>query len=82
MNTPMIIWTVIVAVIFATLVWRLMHLATERHSRHAHRHATVKAYHPHHAPKVELGGEWEEIFVPGDQIIHSDQDYDSDRDDI
>lgn len=62
MNTQLIIWTVIVAITATIFVVSLTKELISRRRKSG-------------APLLSIGEEWEEIYVPGDPIHHSDYDY-------
>lgn len=69
MNTALIVWTsiaVITAVVFIVSLARELNKKSRLHKAPAH----------HHRHIVTIGEEWEEFYVPGDPIHHSDYDYD------
>ncbi len=61
MSTQLIIWCSVAAIVLAAIVARVA-AAARRHHRHMH--------------IIEIGREWEEIYIPGDKLIKDDFDYD------
>ncbi len=67
MNVPLITWICIVAVFILALVLRMRSTGCG----HSRRQPSI-----HHHRIIEVGNEWEEIYVPGDKRISDDYDYD------
>lgn len=62
MNVPLLTWCCIASVFAVMLLVRIYHLLRS-HFVAGHR-------------LVEMGREWEELYVPGDRLIKGEYDYD------
>ncbi len=69
MNIPLITWCCIAAVVMVIVVVRVSAALLHR------RHMAAPSRHGRHR-FIEVGREWEELYVPGDRIIRNDYDYD------
>lgn len=72
-NIPLLAFATIAAVTVLLLTHRVLTTMSRKHKPHTH------ARH-HHI--IEMGREWEEIYVPGDKIIKNDYDYEEYDDDL
>lgn len=74
-NIPLIAFATIAAVTLLLLTHRVF-------KTFARRHRLQSSHSGHHHHIIEMGREWEEIYVPGDKIIRNDYDYEEYDDDL
>lgn len=63
MNIPLFTWC-------STAILFLVILAVKLY------HQIIMNSHKTHCKFIEIGREWEEVYVPGDRLIKNDYDYD------
>lgn len=68
MNVPLLTWCCIATLFLVILAAKFYHFMAALKFRPHDGH--------HNRPIIEMGREWEEIYVPGDRLIKNDYDYD------
>lgn len=83
MSTPLVTWILIVGLILIALVVRIVDSLCHHNTRCAVAQSDRIHHnrsHNHHRKLVEIGSEWEEMYIPGDMRHPMNEKYDESLD--